>query len=314
MSTLEQVLPRNLGLRVADLARDVWRAVAHGRLDGVAGAADVLEIDDSSRLILLSDTHRGDSSRADVFAPNEGLFLRALGHYYRRGYSYVEVGDGDELWQNRFADVRRAHPRTFELLHAFDRESRLYMLAGNHDLAGGPKDRVEKGSLVAKEGLLLTHRESGRELLAVHGHQVDLPADRMQWLSRFVVRRVWRQLLDRGVATPHGDADAWRRVRALVHRAEGWLRDQFEDRLVEWAQASGKVLICGHTHLAVSAPYGAPPYFNTGSCVAPGVVTGIEIAHGQLTQVRWVARPGGNGSPKAERLLMGLPRPLRHVV
>ncbi len=38
------------------------------------------------------------------------LFLHALTPYYQESFTYVEVGDGDELWKNRkFSDVRRAH-------------------------------------------------------------------------------------------------------------------------------------------------------------------------------------------------------------
>jgi len=313
MSVADAILPRSLLVEAAHCLRAAWRRIAHVRLGQVARDAPILPFDDSSRLVFLSDTHRGDRSRADVFAPNEALYLAALGKYLREGYTYIEVGDGDELWQNRFADVRRAHARTFDMLDAFHREGRLHLLVGNHDVAHGRGDRVEKGELVAREGLLLRHKETGHHLFAVHGHQADLPADRLSGASRLVVRRVWRQALNRGVAAPHGNPAAWRRLKCVMHRLERWLRSQFEEHLAEWAVEAGRVVICGHTHVPVGAGPGDPPYYNTGSCVRPGVLHGIEVVHGQISQVRWVATPWRNGA-QAERQVVGPRRPLRHVL
>jgi hypothetical protein len=53
----------------------------------------------------------------------------------------------------------------------------------------------------------------------------------------------------------------------------------------------------------------APSYFNTGCCAfADGDVTGIEIADGQITLVRW---PNNAGEPLPERLVT--PEPLAKV-
>jgi hypothetical protein len=57
--------------------------------------------DDSSKFIFFSDCHRGDNSWADNFSPNQLLMFHALTYYYDQGYTYIEVGDGDELWENR---------------------------------------------------------------------------------------------------------------------------------------------------------------------------------------------------------------------
>jgi len=76
-----------------------------------------IEFDDSSRFILLGDCHRGDNSGADDFAHNQGIFFFALQRYLDEGFAYFELGDGDELWENRyFADIRRAHSHVFWLM------------------------------------------------------------------------------------------------------------------------------------------------------------------------------------------------------
>ena len=74
---------------------------AHKRLTKVFEAAKRIPFDDSSRIVFFSDCHRGDNGRTDPFARNKELFLHALNHYYREGFTYIEVGDGDDLWQNR---------------------------------------------------------------------------------------------------------------------------------------------------------------------------------------------------------------------
>ena len=52
------------------------------------------------KFILFSDCHRGDNSFADDFSRNRNIYFHALNHYYTAGYQYIELGDGDELWEN----------------------------------------------------------------------------------------------------------------------------------------------------------------------------------------------------------------------
>jgi len=50
-------------------------------------------------------------------------------------------------------------------------------------------------------------------------------------------------------------------------------------------------IICGHTHRPAFAAAGGLPYYNTGSGVRPGYVTGLEIADGSISLVSWTNRP-----------------------
>lgn len=91
--------------------------------------------DDSSKMILMSDCHRGCGDQRDDFAPNRTIFLSALNYYEQHNYTYIERGDGDELWENRyFSDIVSAHPAVFQTLQRFYREQRFYMIYGNHDM------------------------------------------------------------------------------------------------------------------------------------------------------------------------------------
>lgn len=63
--------------------------------------APVFPMNARMRYVLFSDCHRGDGSSNDNFLKNQNLYFTALRHYYDRGYIYIELGDGDELWENR---------------------------------------------------------------------------------------------------------------------------------------------------------------------------------------------------------------------
>jgi UDP-2,3-diacylglucosamine pyrophosphatase LpxH len=266
------------------------RTLAHRRLTEVFVAAKRVPFDDASRIVFFSDCHRGDNSRADGFARNEALFLHALNHYYREGFTYVEVGDGDELWKNRrFSAIRRAHGRVFDLLHRFDQKRRLHLIVGNHDIQGSQHHRVEKDGLIAHEGLVLHHATTGQRVFVVHGHQVDFKSDRLYAIGRFAARHMWKRLQLLGLGS---------RIRHSI---------------TEWLQANRQIVICGHTHHPTCAGYGAPPYFNTGSCVYSGFITGLEIRGGEITLVRWSTEPGTGprGAQPIERQLLAPPRKLR---
>jgi UDP-2,3-diacylglucosamine pyrophosphatase LpxH len=110
--------------------------LAEKRLTQAYQNARVLEFDDTSRLIFFSDSHRGDNSLSDEFARNQHIFQYALAYYFYNGYTYIEAGDGDELWEyKQFKHIRIAHSDIFHLLQLFHEEERLIMLYGNHNMA-----------------------------------------------------------------------------------------------------------------------------------------------------------------------------------
>ncbi len=288
---------------------DRWQAVTDQRLAQMRDEAYPVEFDDTSRFVFFSDCHRGDRGRADVFAPNEGLFLHTLAHYAAQGFTYVEVGDGDELWQNsRFEGIYRAHPRTFERLHRFDRMGRLYLLLGNHDIQHRHIRQMSKAGLLVRESLRLTHVGSGQSILVFHGHQADPNNDRFAWVSRLTVRTVWRQMLCLGLAK----GITWTEDLSRRHPLEKRIIDRvqrakmrIEQRLIDWARRYEQPIICGHTHHPTGAQYGMTPYFNTGSCVEANQITGLEIENGAITQVRWMIKAG-----RVRREVLAQPRQL----
>lgn len=292
-----------LPLRYPQLSEETYRTYAFRRLTEVFKSAKVFPFDDSSRFVFFSDLHRGDNSRIDAFARNKGLFLRALTYYFHEGFTYVEVGDGDELWKNRkFNVIRRAHSCIFDLMHKFHVQDRLHLVVGNHDISGSRHHPVEKDGIVAHEGLIMRHARTGQQIFVAHGHQADFKSDRLYVLSRLIVRYIGKYLQNLGlIGTTSQSRNAQRQ------------REKIEERIINWIQAKRQIVICGHTHQARYAQYGAPPYFNTGSGVYPGYITGLELQDGRLALVRWSTRHDTKQGDRLpiERELVTLPMKLQ---
>jgi UDP-2,3-diacylglucosamine pyrophosphatase LpxH len=271
------------------------------RISRVFERAPALDIDDSSKLILFSDCHRGSGDNNDNFASNENIYFTAMLRYFDEGYTYIELGDGDELWENRkFGLITDENNHIFWLLSEFHRENRLHMIHGNHDMVkrsanwrrknlyGYYNERERRhlplfGDMSVSEGLILRYRgaDGERQLRLLHGHQGDPLCDRYWRLGRFLVRNVWRPLELIGVKDPRSTSENRRK------------RNTIERRLSAWANRSGELLIAGHTHRPQLSADSL--YANTGSCVHPRCITGIEISGGAASLIKWGVETRSDG-------------------
>jgi UDP-2,3-diacylglucosamine pyrophosphatase LpxH len=305
----EKIEARTVLPSLSSLVPNKWLKYAHQRLTEALHRAHVLPVDSASKFVFFSDCHRGDNSVADAFAGNEDIFLRALAHYYEAGYTYIEVGDGDELWQNpHFSDIRKAHDRTFELLHAFNDDQRLHLVVGNHDVSAGRNDLVEKDGIEAHNSLVLSHVDTGHKLLVAHGHQADFVSDQLYRFSRRMVR-FWKKLQLLGLGNPPNRADEKPSVHGpmldFLDSVTSTYRQmqKVEHRIIDWVQTWQQAIICGHTHRPMSSQFGGAPYLNTGSCVRAGHITGIELDRGQASLISW-HRTAGQGESRIVRQLL----------
>ncbi|MGI6368852.1 MAG: hypothetical protein ACOX2L_10960 [Anaerolineae bacterium] len=293
-------------------------AQAGRRLDRALAAAPVLPFDDRSRLIFFSDLHRGDNTPADAFRCNRDLFIGALRHYEREGYTYVEVGDGDELWKNKSLEaVHAAHRPVFRIMERLRRRGRLQLLIGNHQLLPRRGRNVWRGGPLL-EALVLQYRNRPLRILVTHGHQADATHVRPYGLIRPVVRHLVRHLQRWGLSTWLPEKAAAHSVSplagaiALAHSNQAGI----ERRIQAWLErTAGLAIICGHTHRPAFAAAGGPLYFNTGSGIQPGTITGLEIANGAISLVAWSDRrpegPGAASMPHLpRRTVLAGPEPL----
>jgi UDP-2,3-diacylglucosamine pyrophosphatase LpxH len=287
------------------------------RISKVFESADQITFDDSSRIVLMSDCHRGDGSWTDDFSRNQNPYFAALTHYYNKNYIYIELGDGDELWKNRkFYDIIEIHRDVFWLLSRFFNEGRLYFIFGNHDMVKKDNkfvknnlyqyfDKREKRyiplfqNIKIYEGLVLKHKATDNKIFLIHGHQIDYLNDEMWKLSRFLVRYLWRPLESFGVNDPTSPAKNYEK------------KDIIEKRLTEWVIREKHMLIAGHTHRPVFPEIGEPPYFNDGSCVYPRGITAIEIVNGNIILVKWSIKTREDGTLFIDREILAGSRRIR---
>lgn len=267
-----------------------------------------------SKYVLVSDCHRGSGTSNDNFLKNQNLYTAALQYYFRAGYTYIELGDGDELWENRdMRQIIEAHQNVFRLLSRFREYNRLYMLYGNHDIIKKDNRYVAKNcsfypcymdnplmeslpllpDVTFYEGIILENHSSpeARDIYLTHGHQTDLFNSTLWRLSRFLVRHLWKPLERYGVLDPTSAAKNYTRK----HKAE--------QRLHQWAKQENHILITGHTHrptLSVDDSY----YYNSGSCIHPGSITCLEIDHMHIRLVKWTLNTRMDMSLYVEREVM----------
>lgn len=262
------------------------------RLDRVYRSAALLKINKNSRLVLMSDCHRGQGNNGDNFLKNQNLFTGALAYYYKHDFSYIELGDGDELWENRnMKHIIENHSDVFSLMSRFYQKGRLHMIFGNHDTVKSRRNFIKKRcekyycnsqgcrvklfpDLQAYEGIILEDEEKHRALL-VHGHQGSFLNDTMWPVARFLVRYIWRPLELVGFSVPTGSG------------MPNMKKAKIERELSRYADKNNLMLIAGHTHRPVFSNIGSGKYFNDGSCVHPDCITAIEIEAGEIRLVKW---------------------------
>lgn len=246
-------------------------------------------IDSNSKYVFISDCHRGIGDYRDMYSLSEGVFLHALNYYNVNEYTYVEVGDSDELWGNdNIIEIMDAHPKTFNLLKEFYDQQRLIMVYGNHDyvkknakfIKGSNRKDIQDiiemySQLDFYEGIILELENHQENFLVVHGHQLDVFNNKFMGISAWAVRHIWSNLEKKGYVEP-GATD----IDKIRHKRAG-------KNLARWCAKQRQPLICGHTHRPAFSYKGNIPYYNSGCCVHPGIVTAIEITGGTIALVKW---------------------------
>ena len=245
-----------------------------------------LPLDHHSRYILMSDCHRGTGNANDNFLKNEFLYLAALRHYFQNGFTYLELGDGDELWENRsLRRIREIHPQSFDLMEQYRSENRMYAIYGNHDII-----RRKEPSFYS--GIVLRDTEQKKDIYLTHGHQSDLLNSTFWPLSRFLVRYFWKPLEGLGIPDPTSAAK------------NNTKKEKSERLLAGWAQEHGCLLVTGHTHHPMIGTKDSS-YCNTGSCIHPSGITGIEIEHRCMALVKWSVGTAKDMSLYVRREVLG---------
>ena len=289
------------------------------RLNRAFKQAKSLPLTKESKYILFSDCHRGDNSFADDFAHNRSIYQYALNQYFQNGFTYIELGDGDELWENKFKNIFEANKHVFLLLKKFHDDNRMHFIWGNHDMdyrnpknvaknlgyyfdevSGKDKELMINASF--SEAICLT-QDDGKSVFLLHGHQADWFNYNFWRLSRFLVRILWKPLQILGIDDPTSPA---KNFKGLI---------KVEERLEKWIKANNnQMLITGHTHRPRFPSHNELPHFNDGSCVHPRCITGLEIENNTISLIKWHVITLEDGTMKIERAILEGPEDLKHYI
>ena len=261
------------------------------KLDKIFKKAERLAIDDNTKIVIMSDCHRGSGDNYDNFVKNKNIFKSALRYYYNRGFIYIELGDGDDMWEvKNYENIIKVHLDSFKELKKFNNSGRLIMIYGNHDIVKKSPSILKKyfykyynemtdkeetllNNLTVHESLVLNYKNN--DIFLIHGHQVDFLNSTLWRVSRFLVRYVWTPL--EHIAT-----------KDLTGAGKNYqVTKNKEKKLQKWSVKNNKILIAGHTHRAIFPKVGESLYFNDGSCIHPNGITCLEIEKGNITLVRW---------------------------
>lgn len=286
-------------------------------IDSILKNADIIEYNNSSKFVMMSDCHRGDGNLGDNFFKNQDIYYYALKYYYKNNYTYIELGDGDELWEvSKITDIMETYSNIFDILSEFHKKKRLYFIYGNHDMVKKNNKFVEHKcrsyfnrdkeknislfeNIKIHEALVLKEKERDNNILLIHGHQGDFINYKLWRVTRFFVRYIWRMLEIYGVNDPTSAAKNYKRKKSI------------EKKFIEWAKERKTLVVVGHTHRPMFPEVGEVPYFNDGSCIHPRCITAIEINNGCIQLVKWCISAREDGTLAIIRSVLSGPRKIR---
>ena len=267
---------------------------SHSRLSRAFEQAKTITFTKEDKFILFSDCHRGDNSFADDFSRNRNIYFHALSHYYDNNFQYIELGDGDELWENRnFKTLFKAHRNIYKLMRQFHNENRLHLIYGNHDMVYRNPDYVKKylstyfderfgeekvlfSNLIFHEAIILKMAKSYKKLFLIHGHQADFMNYVFWKFNRFMVRALWKPLQIMGISDPTSPAKNFKELIKVERNIKNWITAN-----------NNQLTVIGHTHRPRFPKIDEVPLFNDGSAVHPRSITGIEIVANNISLIKW---------------------------
>jgi UDP-2,3-diacylglucosamine pyrophosphatase LpxH len=209
----------------------------HAALTRLFESPDLLSIPiENRKIVIISDFHLGDCSKADNFYPNRKIARDLLTYYGKKGYFLIINGDFEELWQFSAAKIRSSYKTLYSLIRRLY-PGKIFRIYGNHD----EPDLLPEGERGGLPGLMILRGEK-RPFLVTHGHLGSTESDLYGWFSKICVAlfRIIEPFL------------IYIRILRPPQFRTGYFHD-FEYIHEAWARKNHCLLICGHSHRAVFA-------------------------------------------------------------
>lgn len=204
----------------------------------------------TEKFIILSDQHKGGKDLADDFMHAEPNYITALQFYYQNGFTFINLGDCEELWESTPKVVMEQNPLSLAEEVRFLQAGRYFRVFGNHDLEW--KYALQQSqylkpvfgdALKVYEGIVLQCPYAGRtySILLTHGHQGDKRSDGNRF-SKWVVATIWTPIQRFLEINLNSVSDSF------------GLIDKHNIIMHDWsAMQRNTIMISGHTHKPVFA-------------------------------------------------------------
>jgi predicted phosphodiesterase len=211
-------------------------------------AGPTLIIDEQSKYIIFSDQHKGGKDGSDDFMLAEKNYLAALEYYNSKEYTYIALGDCEELWENTLDTVKKNNVASFEAELKFIQRNAFIKIFGNHDIywANDPfapfqLEKIYRQKIKIYEGACLQwqHDHGKFDIFLTHGHQGDGQSDANPF-SAWFISNIWAPL--QSFLSINFNTPAYDNNLKSLHNA----------MMYEWSAAQKDLLlITGHTHQPV---------------------------------------------------------------
>jgi len=206
----------------------------HPQLERLLRKAKSVNLDNSSKVLILSDLHMGNGGRRDEFRRNAQLVRTMLGNYYLpEKYSLVLNGDVEELFKFPLDSIDTEWGDFYDLFLKFELNGFFWKTYGNHDAElMDEKDYRLASSMVES----LKFHYGNETILILHGHQASV----LLWETYPIVSRSVVFFL-RYIAKPAG-------IRNFSTAYNSRRRFAIEKSIYEFSNQAKIVSIIGHTH------------------------------------------------------------------
>ncbi|NTV06191.1 MAG: metallophosphoesterase [Chlorobiaceae bacterium] len=206
----------------------------HPHLERLLKNARPINLDKSSKVLILSDLHMGNGGRRDEFKRNAELVKTMLEYYYLpEKYSLVLNGDVEELFKFSLDTIVSEWDDLYDLFLRFEQNGFFWKTYGNHDAALLDEREYRLAPSMVES---LKFHYGNETLLLFHGHQASvLLWETYPMVSRAVV------LFIRYIAKPVG-------IRNFSIAYNSTRRFAIEKSIYEFSNQAKIVSIIGHTH------------------------------------------------------------------
>jgi predicted phosphodiesterase len=203
-------------------------------LDPLLARAKLVNLDRSSKVVILSDLHMGNGGRLDEFRQNAELVRTMLGSYYLpEKYSLVLNGDIEELFKFSLDSIVSEWGDFYDLFLRFEQNGFFWKTWGNHDAALLDEKQYKLASSMVES---IKFNYTNETLLLFHGHQASL----FLWENCSIFSKAILYFL-RYIAKPAG-------IKNYSVAYDSRRRYAIEQSIYEFSNQAKIVSIIGHTH------------------------------------------------------------------